>query len=56
METYCTTLDPVIWASLSEVIGIGITIDGQIARERIHILRSAIEVEGAPTHVKVVVR
>ncbi|VDO23380.1 unnamed protein product [Brugia timori] len=52
VDTYCTTLDPMIWTSLSEVIGIGITIDGQIARERIHVLRSAIEVEGAPIRVK----
>uniref|UniRef100_A0A1I8EBK6 Cnd3 domain-containing protein n=1 Tax=Wuchereria bancrofti TaxID=6293 RepID=A0A1I8EBK6_WUCBA len=52
VDTYCTTLDPMIWTSLSEVIGIGVTIDGQIARERIHVLRSAIEVEGAPTRVK----
>ncbi|EFO25620.1 hypothetical protein LOAG_02867 [Loa loa] len=52
VDTYCTTLDPMIWASLSEVIGIGVAIDGQIARERIHVLRSAIEVEGTPTHVK----
>ncbi|KAL3985069.1 hypothetical protein ACH3XW_37105 [Acanthocheilonema viteae] len=52
VDTHCTTLDPMIWASLSEVIGIGVAIDGQIARERIHVLRSAIEVEGAPTRVK----
>lgn len=45
-----------IWASLSEIIGIGIAIDRQIARERIHLLRSAIEVEGAPTRVKVPIR
>uniref|UniRef100_A0A0R3RVC8 Cnd3 domain-containing protein n=1 Tax=Elaeophora elaphi TaxID=1147741 RepID=A0A0R3RVC8_9BILA len=54
VDTYCTTLNPMIWVSLSEVIGIGIGIDGQIARERIHVLRSAIEVEGAPTRVKAV--
>ncbi|CAG9536349.1 unnamed protein product [Cercopithifilaria johnstoni] len=54
VDTYCTTLDPMIWASLSEVIGIGVAIDGRIARERIHVLRSAIEVEGAPTRVKAV--
>uniref|UniRef100_A0A8R1XWW5 Cnd3 domain-containing protein n=1 Tax=Onchocerca volvulus TaxID=6282 RepID=A0A8R1XWW5_ONCVO len=52
VDKYCTTLDPMIWTSLSEVIGIGVSIDGQIARERIHMLRSAIEVEGAPTRVK----
>lgn len=42
-----------IWTALSEVIGIGVAIDGQIARERIHMLRSAIEVEGSPARVKV---
>ncbi|VDP11776.1 unnamed protein product [Onchocerca flexuosa] len=52
VDAYCTTLDPMIWASLSEVIGIGVAVDGQIARERIHMLRSAIEVEETPTRVK----
>uniref|UniRef100_A0A915PUR9 Nuclear condensin complex subunit 3 C-terminal domain-containing protein n=1 Tax=Setaria digitata TaxID=48799 RepID=A0A915PUR9_9BILA len=56
VDTYCSTLDPMIWVSLSEVIGIGVAIDEQIARERIHMLRSAIEVEGAPTRVKVPAR
>ncbi|KAM3717404.1 Condensin complex subunit [Dirofilaria immitis] len=53
VDTYCKTLDPMIWTSLSEVIGIGVAIDEQIARERIHILRSAIEVEETPIRVKV---
>ncbi|VDN07894.1 unnamed protein product [Thelazia callipaeda] len=54
VDTYCSSPEPVIWPLLCEVIGTGVLNDTQIARERIHMLRSVIEVDVAPSSVKAV--
>lgn len=45
-------MDPCIWPLVCEVIGLAAAVDKMIAHERMHLLRSAIEVDGSPSEVK----
>ncbi|VDN53485.1 unnamed protein product [Dracunculus medinensis] len=49
IEEFLMKMDPCIWPLVCEVIGLAAAVDKMIAHERMHLLRSAIEVDGSPS-------